>query len=71
MYVGFCLTRKPMTQLPRLEGKSVKLMEPLDRDESDLSSIVFQVMTHIMLNCNIVLALIVESQSWYLPNFYY
>ena len=27
----------------RLEGKSVRLQEPLDRDESDLSSIVFQV----------------------------
>ena len=27
----------------RLEGKAVRLQEPLDRDESDLSSIVFQV----------------------------
>ena len=34
--------QSPLDQF-RLEGKSVRLQEPLDRDESDLSSIVFQV----------------------------
>ena len=41
----------------RLEGKSIRLQEPLDRDESDLSSIVFQVM--MMMTTMIVMMLMV------------
>ena len=39
------LTRDRAEDIFYLEGKSLKLRRPLDRDENDLSSIIFQVLS--------------------------
>ena len=39
------LTRDRAEDIFYLEGKNLKLRRPLDRDENDLSSIIFQVLS--------------------------
>ena len=44
------LTRDRAEDIFYLEGKSLKLRRPLDRDENDLSSMIFQVLSKHLRN---------------------